>query len=66
MVTNKHTGKNIFIRRVYIAALLETTSNCFVALLYWCVLEKGALHFDIFSIKSSSHVECPPSGAIKW
>ena len=41
--------------------VLKQHLTVFVDLVYW-----STLHFDIFSMKLSSHVGCPPSGAKKW
>ena len=40
--------------------------TAFVDLVYCCGLEKRTLHFNIFSMKFSSLVGCPPAGAKTW
>ena len=45
---------------------LKQHLTAFVDLVSWCGLEKGTLHFNIFSMKFSSLVGCPPAGAKTW
>ena len=40
--------------------------TAFVDLVYWCGLEIGILHFNIFSMKFSYLVGCPHAGTKTW
>ena len=66
MVNNKHTEKKSYLFGGNIfAARFETTSHCFVDLVYRCVLEKATMHL-IKSMKCTAHVWCPPNMAVIW
>ena len=55
----------IYLMGIYSLHFLKIHLTAFVDLDFWCGFEKMTLHFDMFSMKVSSHVRWPPLGAKK-
>ena len=64
-IMNIQERNQIYYKGIYLLHFLQQHLTVFVDLVYWCGLEKGTLHFDIFSVKFSSHVGCGHKKMVK-